>query len=234
MSIAENLIAIHEKINQAAARVNRDPRDIRIVAVTKYVTADQTNEAIRAGITDIGENKVQDALRKFPLLECPPNGPPSNGPIVKHLIGTLQTNKVKYVIGEFDLIHSVDRLELVEEISRQAVKRNQTVKVLVQVNVSGETSKHGVSPDTLMPLLAAINEHRTLIPSGLMTMAPLEATSDETRRVFRKLNELYLEAGAKFGYASPWRYLSMGMSQDYPIAVEEGANLLRIGTAIFQ
>lgn len=225
MNISANLEVIKENIKKAAARSGRDHHAIRVVAVTKYVEIDAMNQVIRAGITDIGENRIQDALRKLPFLQAP---------VTRHLIGTLQTNKVKDAVGEFDLIHSVDRPELVAEIARQTVRKNCRAEILIQVNISGETSKHGIPPDSLDSLLTLINQYETLKPTGLMTMAPLNATAEEARLIFRRLKCLLDAAACKFHYDAAWHYLSMGMSQDYEAAVEEGANLLRIGTAIFQ
>ncbi len=205
-------------------RAGYDPSAITLIAVTKYVDIGRINEAIRAGVTDIGENRIQDALLKLPLLEGKP---------VKHLIGSLQTNKAKQALAEFDLIHSVDRLPLVVELAKQAEKLNKRAEILIQVNISGEVSKHGLSPEQLPQLLEAIKIHPVLIPSGLMTIAPLVSNPELTRPIFRRLREMFLESAARFDLGPNWRYLSMGMSQDYEVAVEEGANLVRIGSALF-
>jgi pyridoxal phosphate enzyme (YggS family) len=226
MSIRENLQTIQARIRESALKAHRDPAEITMIAVTKYVTVERMNEAIRCGITDIAENKVQDGVSKFPLLERD---------VTKHLIGTLQTNKVKKALENFDLIHSVDREELVLELAKQAAKLDRQIKFLIQVNVSKEESKHGVFADELFGLLDRINGFPNLLPVGLMTMAPLQAGPEDTRAIFRGLRQLFQEVARRSLVASgtEWRYLSMGMSQDYPQAVEEGANLLRIGTALF-
>jgi pyridoxal phosphate enzyme (YggS family) len=226
MSIHENLQAIQARIRESALKTNRDPADITLIAVTKYVTVDRINEALRHGITDVAENKVQDGVHKFPMLERE---------VTKHLIGTLQTNKVKKALEVFDLIHSVDREELVLELAKQADKLDRQIKFLVQVNVSKEESKHGIFADELFGLLDRINGFPNLLPVGLMTMAPFEAGPDEARVIFRGLRQLFEEVARRSSVNSSaeWRYLSMGMSGDYPQAVEEGANLLRIGTALF-
>jgi pyridoxal phosphate enzyme (YggS family) len=226
MSISDNLQAIQTKIRESALKVNRDPAEITMIAVTKYVTAERINEAIRCGITHIAENKVQDGLSKFPLLEKE---------VTKHLIGTLQTNKVKRALEVFDLIHSVDREELVLELAKQADKMRRQIKFLVQVNISKEESKHGIYADELFGLLDRISSFANLLPVGLMTMAPFEAGPEEARAIFRGLRQLFEEVARRspVNPSTEWRYLSMGMSQDYPQAVEEGANLLRIGTALF-
>ncbi len=227
MKISANLDTIKEQVRIRAEKANRDPAEITIIAVTKYVDTDRINEAIRCGITDIGENKVQDGLAKFPLLEKE---------VTKHLIGTLQTNKVKKALETFDLIHSVDREELILELAKQAEKMNFQCRFLIQVNISGETSKHGIHSDELWKLLDYINEFPNLTPAGLMTMAPYGVSPEVTRPIFRRLRNLFEEVknSSLVKSKASWRYLSMGMSQDYPEAVEEGANLLRIGTAIFQ
>jgi pyridoxal phosphate enzyme (YggS family) len=224
MGIAENLQKIRNRISESAVRAGRDPAGITLVAVTKYVEISLVNEAIRQGVTDIAENRVQDALRKFPQVE---------GAVVKHFIGTLQTNKVKPVLANFQLIHSVDRIELIDELARQSAALSQSVPFLIQLNISGETTKHGFRPSDLAGVLERLRGNRYLIPSGLMTMAPFSDNPETVRPVFRRLKELFDQFGASPGPADNWRYLSMGMSQDFEVAVEEGANLLRIGTAIF-
>ena len=175
MNITANLEIIYDNIRKAAVRAGRDAAAVRVIAVTKYVDVAAMNQVLQAGITDIGENRVQDALRKLPFLERP---------VTRHLIGSLQTNKVKDAVGEFDLIHSVDRPELVSELARQAARKNCRVEILVQVNISGETSKHGISPDGLDSLLTLINQYETLKPSGLMTMAPFGATPEDARLIY--------------------------------------------------
>jgi pyridoxal phosphate enzyme (YggS family) len=224
MGIAENLQEIRRRIRESAARAGRDSSEITLVAVTKYVDISLINEAIRQGVTDIAENRVQDALRKFPQLE---------GEVTKHFIGTLQTNKVKPVIGNFQLIHSVDRMELIEALSRQAATLAQCVPFLIQLNISGEITKHGFCPGDLEVVLERLRGNPYLKPSGLMTMAPLSGDPETVRPVFRRLKELFDQYRALTELADHWRYLSMGMSQDFEVAVEEGANMIRVGTAIF-
>jgi pyridoxal phosphate enzyme (YggS family) len=224
MSIQSNLVQIKEQIRIAAGRAGRDPAAIKLIAVTKYTGVDRINEAIGAGVTDIAENRVQDGVAKFPLLEKS---------VTRHLIGTLQTNKVKTALSTFDLIHSVDRLELIEALAKEAAKLERQVKFLLQLNISGESTKHGLHPDDLPGVLAKIRSFNHLIPVGLMTIAPLvdKAEQDQVRPIFRRLKNIFEQSEAD---NPEWRYLSMGMSQDYQVAVEEGANMLRIGTAIFK
>jgi pyridoxal phosphate enzyme (YggS family) len=223
MIIAENYKHIQEQVKIAAARVGRNPADVRIIAVTKYTGIDQMNEAIRAGVTDIAENRVQDGVAKFPLLE---------GPVTRHLIGTLQTNKIKTALLQFDLIHSVDRIELIEALTKEAAKLGKQVNLLLQINISGEVTKHGLNLADLPVILDKISVFSNLTPMGLMTIAPLVDDPERVRPIFRRLKSLFDESAKNFD--SNWRYLSMGMSQDYQVAVEEGANMVRIGTAIFK
>jgi PLP dependent protein len=224
MSITENLVSIKNRIAASAARTGRDPAGITLIAVTKYVGMDPVNQAIAAGVTDIGENRVQDGQSKFPLLV---------GKVNRHLIGSLQTNKVKNALQFFDLIHSVDRPDLIHELAKQASKLNRRVEFLIQLNISGEVTKHGLHSDELPVLLQVISGFDCLIPCGLMTIAPLDGEAEAARPIFRHLKILFDEAARNFNLGKNWRYLSMGMSQDFEVAVEEGANLLRIGTAIF-
>ena len=224
MGIAANLDLIRQRIASAAARVGRDAAEIRLIAVTKYVDIALVNEAIRHGVTDIAESRVQDGLRKLPLLE---------GPVTKHFIGTLQTNKVKPVIQNFDLIHSVDRMNLINELAKQSQLMQKPVKFLIQFNISGEATKHGFCYSDFSVIMEQICHHPYLKPCGLMTMAPLSEDPEAARPVFRRLKELF-EQYKEGPHNNPdWCYLSMGMSQDFEVAVEEGANMLRIGTAIF-
>lgn len=225
MSIVTNLQEIRIRISQSASKVNRDPEQIRVIAVTKYVGVNQINEALGAGITEIGENRVQDGIAKFPYL---------TGDTVKHMIGTLQTNKVKLALEHFDMIHSVDRHNLVDELAKQAFKMQKKIEVLVQLNLTAEETKHGVSVDELEGLIKLISSSQYLIPAGLMTMGPLTGDPETVRPVFRRMRNIFEETACNLKLGPSWSYLSMGMSQDYQVAVEEGANLLRIGTAIFK
>lgn len=225
MSVSNNLVIIYDKIKASAIRANRNPDAITLIAVTKYVPIPQINEAIAWGVRHVAENRVQEGIKKFPAL---------NGSVTKHLIGTLQTNKVKAALECFDLVHSVDRWALVEELAKQTEKREQPIYFLVQLNLSGELSKHGLSADELDPFLDKLSHFPRLVPCGLMTMAPLGDEPEQSRPLFRRLRQLFETVAQRPGYEDHWRYLSMGMSQDYTVAVEEGANLLRVGTAIFK
>jgi pyridoxal phosphate enzyme (YggS family) len=224
MSVTANLELIRRQIALSAKRVNRDPSEIQLIAVTKHVALPLINEAIQAGVTAIGENRVQDAVKKLPFLV---------GTVSKHFIGTLQTNKIKPVIHNFDLIHSVDRMELITALARESAIRQQPLEFLIQMNISGEKTKHGFSPDDLGTVLRQIGQHPYLKPRGLMTMAPLQPDPETARPVFRRLKELFAMYKDEPLINANWHYLSMGMSQDFTVAVEEGANMLRVGTAIF-
>jgi pyridoxal phosphate enzyme (YggS family) len=225
MSIINNLEEIRQRINQSALKVNRDPKSIRLIAVTKYATVPEIIEAIKAGVVEVGENRVQDGIAKLPLLP---------GNVTKHMIGTLQTNKVKLAVEYFDLIHSVDRIRVADELKKQSAKLRKKVEVLIQLNLTGEETKHGASVDELPGLIERIGSSEYLIPAGLMTIGPLTDDPETVRPIFRRMRVIFEATARDLKLGSSWRYLSMGMSQDYQVAVEEGANLLRIGTAIFK
>lgn len=194
---------------------------VRIVAVTKTHPVSAVRAAVEAGLEDVGENRVQEALAKQQAA--------AGLPVTWHLIGTLQRNKARHAAGAFGMIHSVDGADLARELDRRTPE-TRIQDVLVQVNCSGEPQKGGVEPDALWSLLDAIRDCRRLAVRGLMTMAAYEADEPELRRTFALLRRLRDE-GPSRGW--PLTELSMGMSDDYPIAVEEGATMLRLGTALF-
>lgn len=217
---------VKERIAAAARRSGRDPAEVKVVAVTKTVPVETIRAAVALGLCDLGENRVQEALAKQAVL--------GREGLRWHLIGTLQTNKARKAVESFDLIHSLDRWELAEVLARAAERLGRKVSVLIQVNVSGEATKHGIRPEELFPFLTRLLRLGDfLLPSGLMTMAPLVEDPEATRPVFRRLGELFLAARKEFALGAGWQWLSMGMSQDFEVAIEEGANLVRIGTAIF-
>lgn len=220
--IARNIDRVREGIARAAARSGRDPAGITLIAVTKNVPAEQINVAIKAGVKNIGENRVQEAVAKFDAVTAP---------VKWHFIGHLQRNKVKQVLGRFDLIHSLDRLSLAREIQKRAAALGILVPCLVEVNVGGEESKFGIKPDDLSSFLREVAGFPNIKICGLMTIAPFSPNPEAARPVFRRLLELYDRGGYPPGVTM--EYLSMGMSGDYVVAVEEGANMVRIGTAIF-
>lgn len=225
MSIRENLEEVKGRIAAACARAGRSPAEVTLIGVTKTKSAEVVNQGIACGITDIGENRVQELLEKYDAIQ--------KG-VKIHLIGHLQTNKVKYILDMADLIHSVDSEKLADEISRLAAAKQKTAEVLVQVNVSGEESKSGVAPERLDALLGHIARLPAIRVSGLMTIPPLDSGNMETTRgVFRALHKIFVDKQAVSYDNITMRHLSMGMSNDFEIAVEEGATMVRVGRAIF-
>lgn len=223
--INENLKRVKDRINERARRVGRSADDIVLVCVTKEVEVSQIEQALSAGVTDIGENYIQDAVKKFNAI----------GKKVKwHFIGHLQTNKAKEAVRIFDLIHSVDSFKLAQEISRHAVKLGIVKEVLVEVKTSQEATKYGVLPEEVPDLVDEMSVLPNLKITGLMTMAPIVDTPGESRPYFRKLRELAEAIAAKKIENVRMQWLSMGMTQDFEVAVEEGANMVRIGRAIFE
>lgn len=224
MSITDNLKIVMDRIAAAAERSGRDPASVRLVAATKTVQPERIKEAVQAGVYIIGENRVQEAREKIRLL----------GSIASwHLIGTLQKNKAKYAVRLFDLIHSVDSLELAQELDRQAAKIGKVQDVLIEVNIAGEMSKSGVRADEAARLVSEAAGLKNISIRGLMTMPPYSEDPEDSRPYFRKLRELSAEiAGHGFSGVS-MAELSMGMSGDFEVAIEEGATMVRVGTAIF-
>ncbi len=225
MNIALNIEHVKERIANAAQSCGRSPEEITLVAVTKTVDAPCAQEVLDAGVLDLGENRVQVFLDKYEALGDVPNW---------HLIGHLQTNKVKYIVGKVKLIHSVDTLHLAEEINKKAMALGLRQDVLIQFNISGEKSKSGAGADEARRLFENLAGLNALNIKGLMTMAPLGACEVETRRVFEGLRELS-ETIAKESYQNvQMEHLSMGMSGDFESAICEGATLVRVGSALFK
>lgn len=221
MTVAARLAEVNERIEAAAGRAGRDPAQVRLIAVSKGFPVDAALEAYRAGATHLGENRAQELKEKALAVSVP---------VVWHFIGHLQTNKARHVVGTARLIHSVDRFGLAEELARRARLRNVDQEVLVEVNVSGEVSKHGVEPAKALSLAEEIDALDGLAVRGLMTMAPLAEDAEEARPVFSELRDL----GERLLEVVPdARELSMGMSRDFEVAIEEGATLVRVGEAIF-
>lgn len=223
-TIKNNLETINKKIKKAALRVNRNFREIKLVAVTKTATIEQIKEAISTGVKIIGENKVQEAKEKYQILTAD---------IEWHLVGHLQTNKVKYAIEIFDFIHSVDSIKLAKEIDKRSLKFGKITNVLVEVNISGEETKYGIKPEQVEPFLKEISEFSRIRVRGLMTIAPIVEDKEEVRPYFRKLRELSKEIKSKNIKNVKMDHLSMGMTDDFEVAIEEGANMVRIGRGIF-
>lgn len=221
-SIAENLERVKEQIANACARSGRNPDEIALVAVTKTHPAERVREAIEAGQTLFGENKVQEARAKIPDL-------PSSAHW--HFIGHLQKNKIRQALPLFEMMHSVDSLELANAINRIAEEEGHRPHVLLEVNVAGEGSKFGFKPEKLREELEQLLALDRLTIEGLMTIPPLAPEAEASRRFFIALRELRNELQQTAGVQLP--HLSMGMTDDFPIAIEEGATFVRVGTAIF-
>ncbi|MCL1810561.1 MAG: YggS family pyridoxal phosphate-dependent enzyme [Clostridiales bacterium] len=224
-SIKENIDKVISIMDEAAQQAGRRPCEVVLCAVTKTRGPDEINEAIRAGVTDIGENKVQEILDKYDFVD----------PVRWHMIGHLQTNKVKYIIDKVDLVHSVDSVRLAEEIDRRAKQYGKVMDVLIQVNPAKEESKFGIGAEEADALINHILENCANIRvKGLMCMAPFTENPEDAASYFAETRELY-EKHAKAGRQErlDFSVLSMGMSNDYAVAVREGSSLIRVGTAIF-
>ncbi|QXE03020.1 YggS family pyridoxal phosphate-dependent enzyme [Terribacillus sp. DMT04] len=219
-TVQENFAQIQEKIKAAAAKAGRNYEDITLLAVTKYVTIERTEEAVNAGIGDLGENRIEGFLEKQAVI---------GDRAVWHFIGSLQSRKVKDVINQADYLHALDRLSLAKEIQKRAEK---TIKCFVQVNVSGEETKAGVSPDETLSFIQQLEAFPAIEVAGLMTMAPHTKDEDVLRRVFSELRELRDKVADEGMAHAPCALLSMGMSNDYQIAIEEGATHIRVGSAL--
>lgn len=224
MTMRQTRDHVEERVQAACERSGRTRQDVTIVAVTKYVGVEEAEDILTEGFTELGENRWQNAKAKWEAI-----GDRANW----HFIGHLQTNKVKDIVGRFTYIHSLDRLALAEEISRKAVQAAITVQVFIQLNVSGEVSKYGLAPDELLKFAAQIREFPGLRVAGLMTMAPNVEAAEETRPVFHRLRQLRDDLNAKGIFPYPVEGLSMGMSGDYEIAIEEGATHVRLGSVLF-
>lgn len=219
----ENYKEISDKIAVAAKKSGRNPEDITLLAATKTVDVDVINHAIRSGIKYIGENRVQEFLSKYE----------NYAPVHKHFIGHLQTNKVKDIIDKVELIHSVDSYRLAEEISKQAVKRNITVDVLLEINIGDEQSKSGFGFEEALDAVQKIACFEGIRVKGLMAIPPICENAEQNRPYFAKMKKLFIDIDDKKMDNSSMDILSMGMSDDYETAIEEGANMVRIGTALF-
>ena len=224
--IAEHIHEVHARITAARERRTRVCKDapVELIAVTKNHPVAAMQEAIDAGIMNIGENRVQEALDKAETLERE---------VKWHLIGHLQTNKVKHAVRQFDLIHSVDSLRLAREIDKAAAKFGKVQNVLVQINLAHEESKSGIDRAELDDILAGIDDLRAIRLQGFMCIAPNYEDVEECRPLFRTMYDIFQQVKTHELRTADIRYLSMGMTHDYEIAVEEGANLVRVGTAIF-
>ncbi len=222
--IRENIAFVEKEIMEACRRAGRDREQVSLIAVSKTKPVSMLEEAYAAGIRDFGENRVQELMEKVPVL-------PED--IRWHMIGHLQRNKVKYIVGKVWMIHSVDSLELAEEISREAVKRQVTVRILLEVNVAEEESKFGVTVKEAFGLAETAAKLPGIQVEGLMTIAPYVEDPEENRIYFKRLKELSVDIYDKNIDNVNMNVLSMGMTGDYSVAVEEGATYVRVGTGIF-
>lgn len=222
--IEANIENIRQRIAAAAARANRDPSGIWLMAVSKTVEPQRIRRALDAGISLLGENYVQEAREKIPTVGRSAEW---------HMIGHLQTNKAKYVVHLFDWIHSVDRLDLARELDKRAGQHNRLLNVLVEVNVSGEASKNGAPPSGVLELVRQISTLPNLTVRGLMTMPPYSDNPENSRPYFQALRRLRDEINAAAVPNVRMDELSMGMTDDFEVAIEEGATIIRVGRAIF-
>ncbi len=221
-NIAENIAQVQQRIATACKRTERSPEEVQLVAIGKKFTADVIREASDAGLTLFGENRVQEAKAKIP--DCP-------GHLRWHFIGNLQTNKCRDAVALFDMLHAIDSLHLAEELNKRCEQAAKVMPVLLEVNVSGEGSKHGFTSETAVNAMEAFFDFPQLELHGLMTMAPYSRQPESSRPYFQKLCEVKAACEDKLG--APLPELSMGMSGDYEIAIEEGATLIRLGTTLF-
>lgn len=223
MNLKKNTELIFQQIADASQKANRDSDSVSVIAVTKYVDIETAEALLPLGVHHIGENRVDKFLEKYQALK--------DRPVTWHLIGTLQRRKVKDVISFVDYFHALDSLKLAQEIQKRT---NRTIKCFLQINISGEETKHGFSKEALLEQLADLAQLDRIEYVGLMTMAPLEADTDELRTIFKKTQELQAEIREKQISNMPMTELSMGMSRDYKEAIQFGSTFVRIGTAFFK
>jgi len=222
--IKTNIIAVKNNIRAAAERSGRNAADIALVAVSKTVGAEAASAAASCGITDFGENRVQELLLKQKSVEAP---------VRWHMIGHLQTNKVRDIIGKVKLIHSLDSVKLAGEIDAQSKNKNVITDCLIEVNIAREPSKYGVMPENARDFASSLSAFGAIRVKGLMCVAPYTEIAENNRKYFTEMRELYIDIQQNCDNNIDMKYLSMGMTGDYAVAVEEGANIVRIGTGIF-
>lgn len=225
MSIQENLNEIKANIAASCEKAGRKAEDVTILAVTKTIDADRINEAVSLGLRDLGENRVQELISKYDDIK---------GDVRWHLIGHLQKNKVKYIADKVCMIHSVESYSLMEEIEKQCSKIDKIMNILIEVNVSGEESKTGIKPSEVLDYVTKASGYPHIRVKGLMTMAPFDAENDELHQIFSKLYEISVDISSKKLDNVSMEHLSMGMTNDYPIAVEENSTIVRVGTGLFK
>ncbi|MGT2771739.1 YggS family pyridoxal phosphate-dependent enzyme [Streptococcus marimammalium] len=222
MNLEKNITNVLQEISKVAQKAGRFFEDINIIAVTKYVDSNTTKEMITLGIKHIGENRVDKFLTKYETL--------ANEPIIWHFIGSLQRRKVKEIINKIDYFHALDSLNLAKEIQKRA---EHPIKCFLQVNISGEESKHGFSITEIDHVLSVLSDYDKIIIIGLMTMAPIDASDEELEHIFKKTNQIRMTYKNRKIKNMPLTDLSMGMSRDYKIAIQNGSTFVRIGTAFF-
>jgi pyridoxal phosphate enzyme (YggS family) len=222
--ISENIRNVRSRIERAAVKVGRSAEEIKLVAVSKTVEPERINQAILCSIDTIGENRVQEAEKKFKQV---------TGPVKKHLVGHLQTNKAKKAVELFDFIQSVDSLRIAEEISKRALEAGKVMEVLVEVNTSCEETKFGLEEDKVVPLFETISRLEGIKIKGLMTIGLFSDEPEDTRPCFKRLKELFDRIKSAGIGNVEMKYLSMGMTGDFEVAIEEGSNMVRVGTGIF-
>lgn len=222
--LIDNYNYVKQQVIDTALKCGRNPEDITLIAVSKTKPLEDIEELIAIGVTEYGENKVQELCDKYEKV---------SKPVHFHLIGHLQTNKVKYIVDKACLIHSLDSIKLAKEIQKEALKKQVTAEVLIEVNVAEEESKFGLKVDEVIPFLEEISTYQNIHVNGLMTIAPFVDNPEENRIHFRRLRQLSLDITSKNIDNIDMNVLSMGMTNDYHVAIEEGATMVRVGTAIF-
>lgn len=223
-TMEQNIAQVRQNIKQAAEKAGRNPDDILLLAVSKTKPVEQIKEAVSYGLTSLGENKVQEIMDKYE---------PMGEGIHWHLIGHLQTNKVKYIIDKVDMIHSVESIRLAEEIEKRAAAKDKVMDILIEVNIAQEESKFGIPVEEVESFLQEVSKFTHICVRGLMTVAPFVENPEENRLYFRKMRELLVDINAKKIHNINMDVLSMGMTGDYMVAIEEGATIVRVGTGIF-
>ncbi len=225
MDIQHNIADILKNVEASANKVGKTLDDITVIAVTKTVDYKRANEAIEAGLNNLGENRVQEFMNKYEQMD--------NSNINWHIIGHLQTNKVKYIINKVKLIHSLESLSLAEEINKRSKQHGVITEVLIELNIGEEESKFGIKNDELIDFIKSIENLEYIKIVGLMTVAPYVENKEDVRWVFKEMKNLYDVVSNMSFKNVQMKYLSMGMTNDYDVAIEEGSNVIRIGTAIF-
>ncbi|TWH79904.1 YggS family pyridoxal phosphate-dependent enzyme [Sedimentibacter saalensis] len=225
MSIKENIDEILKRKNEAALRCGRSPEDITIIAVSKTVDGSRAREAVMGGLENLGENRVQEIMNKYDELQ--------DLQVKWHMIGHLQKNKVKYIIDKVELIHSVESIELAAEINKRASQHNIISNILIELNIGEEESKFGINEISVYDFVSSMEQFENIKVMGLMTVAPYCENPEDVRWVFKKMKDIFDKISSMNLKNTQMKYLSMGMTNDFEIAIEEGSNIVRIGTAVF-